>query len=75
VRRYKQVPSWLLLLPLSSSEHWKIIDVNANVIMRYLRENENTEYIHNWILETECMSFGFVSERIAGWKSLAQYRL
>jgi len=38
-------------------------------------ENENTEYTHNWILETECMSFGFVSERIAGREGLAQYRL
>ena len=35
------------------------------------RENENTEDIHNWRLETECMSFGFVSERIAGRKGLA----
>jgi len=39
--------------------------------MRYLRENENTEYTYNWILETKCMSFRFVSERIAGWESLA----
>jgi len=35
----------------------------------------NTEYTHNWVLETEYMSFGFVPERIAGWESLAQYRL
>ena len=53
----------------------KAIYVNANVSVRCLRENENTEYTHNWILETECMSFGFVSERIAGRKGLAQCRL
>ena len=52
-----------------------MIYVDANVSVRCLRENKNTEYTHNWILETECMSFGFVSERIAGWESLAQYRL
>jgi len=67
VRRYKQVSPWFLLSPLSFSGHWKAIYIDANVIMRYLRENENTEYTHNWILETECMSFGFISERIAGW--------
>ena len=61
-----QVPSWLLLSPLSFSGCWKAIYVNANVILRCLRENENTKYTHNWILETECMSFGFVLERIAG---------
>jgi len=71
----KQVSSWLLLSPLSSSGHCKVIYVNANVIVRHLRENENTEYTHNWILETECISFGFVSERIAGQKGLAQCRL
>ena len=47
------------------------IYVDANVSVRCLRENENTEYTHNWILETECMSFGFVSEKIAGWEGLA----
>jgi len=62
----KQVPSLLLLLSLSSSGCWKAIYVNANMLMRCLRENKNTEYTYNWILETECMSFGFVSERIAG---------
>ena len=71
----KQVPSWLLLSPLSSSGCCKAIYVNANVSVRCLRENENTEYTHNWILETECMSFGFVSERIAGREDLAQCRL
>jgi len=71
----KQVPFWLLLSPLSSSRHCKAIYVDANVNVRCLRENENTEYTHNWILETECMSFGFVSERIAGWESLAQCTL
>jgi len=64
-----------LLSPLSFSGHWKAIYVNANVIVRYLRENENIEYTHNWILETECMSFRFVSEKIAGWEGLAQCRL
>jgi len=68
----KQVPSWLLLSSLSSSGRRKVIYVDANMSVRCLRENENTEYTHNWILETECMSFGFVSERIAGWESLAQ---
>jgi len=48
-----------------------VIYVDANVSMRYLRENKNTEYIHNWILETKCMSFGFISERIAGQEGLA----
>ena len=67
----KQVPSWLLLSPLSSSGRYKTIYVNANVSVRCLRENENTEDTHNWRLETECMSFGFVSERIASWESLA----
>ena len=71
----KQVPSWLLLSPLSSSRHCKVIYVDANVSMRCLRENENTEYTHNWILETEYMSFRFVSERIAGQKGLAQCML
>ena len=52
-----------------------MIYVDANVSVRCLRENKNTEYTHNWILETECMSFGFVSERIAGQEGLAQYRL
>jgi len=54
-----------------------VIYVDANVSVRCLRENKNIEYTHNWILETEteCMSFGFVSERIAGWEDLAQCRL
>ena len=65
MRRCKQVPSWPFLSPLSSSGRWKAIYVNANVIVRCLRENENTEYTHNWILETECMNFRFASERIA----------
>ena len=43
--------------------------------VRCLGENENIELTHNWILETECMSFGFISERIADWEGLAQYRL
>ena len=71
----KQVPSWLLLSPLSSSGRCKAIYVEANVSVGCLRENENTEYTHNWILETECMSFRFVSERIAGREGLAQCRL
>jgi len=71
----KQVPSWLLLSPLSSSGHCKAIYINANVSVRCLKENENTEYTHNWILETECMSFGFVSEKITGQGGLAQCRL
>jgi len=71
----KQVPSWVLLLPLSSSGHCKAIYVDANVSVRCLRENENTKDTHNWKLETECMSFGFVSERIVGWESLAQCML
>ena len=32
-----------------------MIYVNANVIVRCLRENKNIEYTHNWILETECV--------------------
>ena len=40
----KQVPSWLLLSPLSSSGHCKAIYVDTNVSVRCLRENENTEY-------------------------------
>ena len=67
----KQVPSWLLLSPLSSSGRCKAIYVDANMSMRCLRENENIEDTHNWRLEIECMSFGLVSERIAGWESLA----
>jgi len=48
-----------------------VIYIDANVSVRCLRENKNTEYTHNWILETECMSFGFVSEKIAGQEGLA----
>ena len=43
----KQVPSWLLLSPLSSSGCYKAIYVDANMSVRYLRENENTEDTHN----------------------------
>jgi len=51
----------------------KAIYVDTNVIVRCLREDKNIEYTYNWILETEYMSFRFVSEKIAGWESLAQY--
>ena len=68
-----QVSSWLLLSPLSSSRCCKVI--YADVIVRCIRENENIDYTHNLVLKTECMSFRFVLERVAGWESLAQCML